>query len=146
MHTDAAVMAHLGGRRTEQQTLDYLATNLLHWSDHGFGLWILRELNGAEPIGRGLLRYLRVDAVDELEVGYAFYEPFWGRGYATEIMSACLVYGRERLHHETFVALTSPDNRASQRVLVKSGFQYVRPFEHDGAAQALFRTYSGPAA
>ena len=82
MHCDAEVMTHLGGVRTAEQTASYLEKNLKHWADYGFGLWILRERDGVEFIGRGLLRHLTVDGVDEVETGYAFYEPFWGRGLA----------------------------------------------------------------
>ena len=70
MHRDPAVMAQLGGVRDEAQTAAYLARNLQHWTDYGFGLWILREVVGADPIGRAVLRHLLVDGVDEVEVGY----------------------------------------------------------------------------
>ena len=46
MHRDPAVMAQLGGVRDEAQTAAYLARNLQHWADYGFGLWILRERGG----------------------------------------------------------------------------------------------------
>lgn len=54
MHRDPAAMAHLGGVRDDDQSAAYLARNLQHWTDYGFGLWILRELGGGEPIGREL--------------------------------------------------------------------------------------------
>ena len=90
MHCDATVMTHLGGVRSAEQTASYLEKNLKHWADYGFGLWILRERGGVEWIGRGLLRTLPLDGVNEVETGYAFYEPFWNRGLATEIPAACL--------------------------------------------------------
>jgi RimJ/RimL family protein N-acetyltransferase len=139
MHADEVVMAHLGGPRDEQATLDYLRINLRHWDEHGFGLYILRERDGVAPIGRGLLRTLRVDEVDEIEVGYAFYEPFWGRGYATEITAGCMDVGRRYLSRDTFVALTSEKNLASQHVLTKSGFHYEKRVLHGGSEHLLFR-------
>ena len=139
MHADEVVMAHLGGLRDEQATRDYLRINLRHWEEHGFGLYILHERGGVEPIGRGLLRTLRVDAVDEIEVGYAFYQPFWGRGLATEITAGCVNVGRQYLSRDTFVALTSEHNLGSQRVLTKSGFQYEKRFMHGGSEHLLFR-------
>jgi ribosomal-protein-alanine N-acetyltransferase len=139
MHTDPVVMAHLGGLRTPDQTAAYLDRNLRHWEEQGFGLWIVRELGGGEPIGRALLRTLRLDAIDEIEVGYALYEPYWGRGLATEITAACLTFARENLRRTTAVAVTSPTNFASQRVLQKSGLVYERDIDHEGALAALFR-------
>lgn len=140
MHANPAVMAHLGGVRTEQQTADYLARNLRHWDDHGYGLWILRERGGGDPVGRAVLRHLLVEEVDEIEVGYAFYEPFWGRGLATEIAAACLDLGRRELSLGSIVAVTSPDNGASQHVLKKVGLVLDREFVHEGATAVLFRT------
>jgi RimJ/RimL family protein N-acetyltransferase len=140
MHRDAAVMAQLGGVRDETQTTAYLARNLQHWADYGFGLWILRELGGGEPVGRAVLRHLLVEDVEEVEVGYAFYEPFWGRGLATEVATACLELGRRELRLTTIVAVTSPGNTASAHVLEKVGLVYERDFMHEGARSALFRT------
>jgi RimJ/RimL family protein N-acetyltransferase len=139
MHRDPAVMAELGGVRDEEQTAAYLARNLQHWVDHGFGLWILREPGGGDPVGRAVLRHLLVDGVDEVEVGYAFYPAFWGRGLATEVATACLAFGRELLGLATIVGVTKPSNRASQHVLLKAGFAYEREFLHEGATSSLFR-------
>jgi RimJ/RimL family protein N-acetyltransferase len=139
MHCDAEVMTHLGGVRTAEQTASYLEKNLKHWADYGFGLWILRERDGVEFIGRGLLRHLTVDGVDEVETGYAFYEPFWGRGLATEITAGCLDIARERLGLDTVVAVTSPDNVKSQHVLEKNGLAFDHAFMHEGSEAALFR-------
>ena len=140
MHSDLVVMEHLRGVRDEAGNAAYLARNLQHWSDHGFGLWILRELGGGPPVGRAVLRHLLVEGVDEVEVGYAFYPAFWGKGLATEIATACLALGRKKLHLTTIVAVTSLTNSASPHVLRKVGLAYERDFIEDGKVLALFRT------
>ena len=140
MHADARVMEHLRGVRDEAGNAAYLARNLQHWTDYGFGLWILRQLGGGPPVGRAVLRYLMVEDVEEVEVGYAFYPDYWGRGFATEIAAACLALGRETLHLKSIVAVTSLRNAASQHVLRKIGLAYERDFMEDGKVLALFRT------
>jgi RimJ/RimL family protein N-acetyltransferase len=140
MHGDPAVMQHLGGVRDEAQTKAYFDRNLKHWSDHGFGLWIVHERGGREPIGRAMLRHLFVDDTDEIEVGYAFYESFWGRGLATEVTRACLSLGHRMLSRPSIVAVTYPHNTASQHVLTKTGFAYERDVTLDGVRCFLFRT------
>ncbi len=139
MHRDAAVMAHLGGLRDDAQTEAYLAKNLRHWADYNFGLWIVRERSGGEPIGRALLRTFAHDGQNDIEVGYAFYEPFWKRGLATELTMRCLDLAREHLGATTIVAITSPENVASQRVLQKCGLALEREFIHEGAPAVLYR-------
>lgn len=140
MHRDAAVMEQLGGVRDDAQTDAYLAKNLKHWDEYGYGLWILRERTGSDPIGRAVVRHLLVDGVDEVEVGYAFYPAYWGRGLATEVATACVDIGRGTLGLATIVAVTDPANRASQHVLEKCGLVYERDFMNEGHRAALFRT------
>jgi len=119
-------MAELGGVRDEHQTAQYLARNLDHWVEHRFGVWILRESDGSEIIGRAVLRYLRLEDIDEVEVGFALYPRLWGRGLATEVAEARVVLARGELGVESLVGVTTPANRASQRVLLKLGLQYER--------------------
>ena len=125
-HRDAAVMAELGGVRDEHQTAQYLARNVDHWVKHGFGVWVLRELDGSEVVGRAALRYLPLEGVNEVEVGFALYPRLWGQGLATEVGEACIQFGRSKLGAESLVGATTPANRASQRVLVKLGLHYDR--------------------
>lgn len=139
MHRDRAVMVHLGGLREPDQTLEYLDRNLQHWDDHGFGLWILRQSGGGDAVGRAVLRHVLIEGVDEVEVGYAFYEPYWGRGLATEVTAACLDHAREELGLDSIVAITSPGNHASQHVLQKAGLVLDREFLHLDAPALLFR-------
>lgn len=145
MHEDARVMEHLGGVFTKDKTAAYLARNLAHWDAHNHGLWIVYERDGSEPIGRVVLRHLPVDDADEVETGYAFYEPFWGRGYATEITRRCVSLGFERLKLPSIVAVTAPANVASQRVLMKAGLHFERRFERDDETLVLFRCVRAPA-
>ena len=140
LQSNPDVMAHLGGVRTEEQTEAYVARNLLHWAEHGFGLWVLREVGGQEVIGLAVLRHLLVDGVDEVEVGYSLHPRFWGRGFATEVATACLTYAREELGLTSIVAVTDPGNLGSHRVLLKAGLVYDREFTLDGAQRWLFRT------
>ena len=139
MHTDGRVMEHLGGVFTKERTLAYLTRNLEHWDTYQHGLWILYERGGTDPIGRAVLRHLTVDDADNVETGYAFYESYWGRGYATEITRACLGFGFDELNLPSIVAVTTPANAASQRVLLKTGFHFDREFVRGDETLSLFR-------
>ena len=142
MFTDPVVMLHLGGVQSEESTQSYLTRNLAHWAVHEHGLWIMYERDGVEPIGRAVLRHLVVDGIDEVETGYAFYAPYWRRGYATEVTRACLDLGFQALGLPSIVAVTMPDNAASQHVLGKCGFTFDRHFTRDLDRLSLFRCYS----
>ena len=140
MHRDERVMATLGGLRTEEQTREYLRVNLDHWDRHGFGLWIVRDPAGGAPIGRALVRHLAVDDTPEVEIGYALYADWWGRGLATDIARRCLAIGRENVGVASLVAITLPENRGSRRVMEKAGMTYERDVTHAGRPHVLYRS------
>lgn len=142
MDQDPRFMAELGGIRDAAGTAAYLERNLAHWAAHGFGLWMLRDRETGSMIGRAVLRHLEVDGVDEVETGYGFLPAFWGRGLATEIARACLRVGHDHLGLRSIVGITLPTNTASQRVMLRTGFEFEREIAHDGLLHLLFRTCS----
>src|SRR4051812_41126233 len=132
MDENAAFMAMLGGVRDTAGTVAYLEMNVKHWADHGFGMWMLRDRASHAVIGRAILRHLDVEGVDEVETGYGFMPEYWGRGLATEIANACIRIGFDQLGLDSIVAITTPANIASQRVMQKAGLAYERDILHAG--------------
>jgi len=140
MDNNAQMMASLGGVRIDAETKAYLERNLAHWDEHGFGIWILRDPTTGRVFGRAGLRHLSVEATPEVELAYALLPEFWGRGLATDAARACVTIGREWLGLPSVVALTTDDNLASQRVLLKASLAPEREVTHDGRRHILFRT------
>ena len=66
----------------------------------------------------GLMR--RADG--SFELGYWLGRPFWGRGYATEAVSALADHAFRATGTAYLRAGIFPDNRASEHVLLKAGF------------------------
>lgn len=139
MDQNPAFMGYLGGPRDASETAAYLERNLRHWADYGFGLWMLRDTATQTVAGRAVLRHLVIEGRDDVEVGYAFFPEFWGRGLATEIATRLVDYGRAQLSLPTIVAITQPANLGSRRVLTKAGLTYERDVMHDGVPHVLFR-------
>jgi ribosomal-protein-alanine N-acetyltransferase len=139
MHRNARMMAMLGGVRSDAETDAYLERNLAHWVDHGFGIWILRD-RADQVVGRAGLRHVAVEGEPEVEISYALFPEFWGRGLATEAARACVTIGREWLGFPSLVALTLPANLASQHVLRKAALVRECLVTHAGAPHLLFRT------
>lgn len=79
LHLDAEVSRYLGGVRSAETTKTYLATNMAHWDQHGFGLWVLRTKDGAFA-GRAGIRHILVEGIDEIEIAYTFKRDLWGQG------------------------------------------------------------------
>jgi RimJ/RimL family protein N-acetyltransferase len=140
MDTNPVVMEHLGGIRDEAKTLARFERDLWHWDEYGYGAWVLYEPSGQDVIGRAVLRHILIEGVDDVEVGYAFYPEYWGRGLATEISRACLGFARDRLHLAAVIAVTTPSNLASQNVLRKIGLGFEREVVLEERPWFLFRT------
>jgi RimJ/RimL family protein N-acetyltransferase len=140
MDADDRIMAMLGGVRSAAETTAYLERNLMHWAEHGFGIWILREPASGRVVGRAGLRHLTVEGEAEVELAFALFPEFWGRGLATDAARACVTIGLEWLGLPSLVALALPGNLASQRVLRKAALVQEREVVHAGARHLLFRS------
>ena len=76
---------------------------------------------------------------DEAEVKYAFSPEIWGQGLATNFVCGLLNWA-ETAHGLTYaIATVAPENMASQRVLIKSGFLWSEArTESDGSRTEVF--------
>jgi ribosomal-protein-alanine N-acetyltransferase len=61
-----------------------------------------------------------------VEVTYFFHPDAWGRGFATELVGACLEIADRVLKLPEVRAFARPENTASRRVLEKAGFEILR--------------------
>jgi ribosomal-protein-alanine N-acetyltransferase len=138
MDTDRAVMATLGGVRSENESWEQLRSGLEHWERNGFGPWVFQVRETGETVGGAALRRVEIEGQPEVEVGYRVAAAWWGRGIATEMASAVVGVARG-LGLEEIVAFTLPDNLASRRVMEKAGFTYERDIEWAALPHVLYR-------
>lgn len=90
----------------------------------GFGLWCVVAKEVAAPIG--ICGLIRRDTLDDVDIGFAFLPRHRGRGYAREAAEATVRHGREVVGLRRIVAITSPDNVASGRLLESVGLPFER--------------------
>lgn len=96
--------------------------------DHadGLGFWTVfkKGENGeADSFVGWVLLVPLGGAGPEVEIGYRLIQKAWGKGYATEAAIALRDYAFETLKLDQIVAVTHPDNHASQHVLQKIGLK-----------------------
>jgi len=77
-----------------------------------------------------------------VDVGFAFPPAFWSKGYAFESAAAVMEYGRRTFELSRLLAITSPNNETSVRLLEKLGFHFERltRFAPDAAEVKVFAT------
>jgi [ribosomal protein S5]-alanine N-acetyltransferase len=91
-----------------------------------------------DDLGEVVGRFNLYDIVDRTaRVGYRVAERVSGRGVATSGLLMLCRTAREDLGLSTLTAVTSNDNVASQRVLIKAGFAYVAPTDVVGGRGML---------
>ena len=145
LHGDPRVMHTLsadGKPLSEAAARRAILANCGHWEQHQFGLWTFFSRTDDRLVGRAGLRRAQVRDQDEVELAYAVAADDWGKGFATEMSRAVLERGFEALLLRSVVAYTLTHNKASQRVMMKLGFQYEAEFEHVGLPHVLFRLNS----
>ncbi|MDM4766919.1 GNAT family N-acetyltransferase [Pelomonas sp. SE-A7] len=105
----------------------------------GYGFWAVER--SADGALLGMCGLVKRDSLPEPDIGYAFVPRAWGQGYALEAARACLAHARDKLGMGTVLGITSPDNRASARVLEGIGLHYVETRVLDGEERqtAVFR-------
>src|SRR4051812_23342756 len=92
-----------------------------HYRTHGFGQWAVVRKEDGVMIGRCGLIVQRVDDADEVEVGYALGEAWWGHGYIIEAALACRDWAFRRLAVDHLISIIHPDNARSIAVAERNG-------------------------
>ena len=134
MRVKEDVARYLG--TSAMQTPEFIAERLSAYLEcyrlYGFGVAAaddksngkLAGWSGLQPLEFGWNGERSAKAGKEIEVGYGFDTPHWGKGYATEAAAAWLRYGFEHAGLERIVAVASPENKGSCRVMEKLGMKY----------------------
>jgi RimJ/RimL family protein N-acetyltransferase len=132
---EPAFLANIGYRGADDRegALAYIENGpRASYARNGFGLYLVVLKDTGEPIG--MCGLLKRDTLEDVDIGYAFLERFWGKGYASEAAAAVMTYGREMLKIPRIVAIIAPHNDASGRVLEKIGLRFdkiIRLSDHD---------------
>jgi [ribosomal protein S5]-alanine N-acetyltransferase len=133
------------GIRTIADASKYIEAKFLSsYVQNGFGLFLVEMKEGAMPIG--ICGLVKRDALDRPDLGFAYLQRFWSRGFATEAARAVLKDAQESLKLSCIYGLVSPANVRSIRLLEHLGFSYLRPLEVKGQKSAghLYETELRP--
>jgi ribosomal-protein-alanine N-acetyltransferase len=107
------------------------------YARHGYGLYATC-LGSGPPLG--MCGLVRREGLEHADLGFAFLERHWGRGYAVEAAGAVLDWAFGTLKLPRVVAITSLDNLGSIAVLTRVGLTFERliRLRADGESLRLF--------
>jgi [ribosomal protein S5]-alanine N-acetyltransferase len=112
------------GPNNVRQTREFLTRNFKFQSEvprKTYDFAVINKLNG-EFLGSGGL-ILTAPHSEFAHVGYIFKRSAHGKGYATEVTQALIKFGFEELKLNRVAATCDHDNKASFRVMEKSGMK-----------------------
>lgn len=130
---DDGWLRHIGDRdvRTEAAAAAYVEQRMLpSFAAHGAGMCVAEAI--ADGAAVGICGLVKRDALPHFDLGFAFLPEHRGRGYAVEAGRAVLQDARDRLGCERVLAVTTPENAASARVLEGLGMARAGEVALDG--------------
>lgn len=120
--SDPEVTRHLRwGPNAAPETMSFLRHAIAGTRAPGTSQFDLAVVERTSSRVRGGLR-LAERAPGLVEIGYCFARPVWGLGYATEAVRRAVQFAGTRFAGADLFALVTPENAASERVLLRAGF------------------------
>jgi [ribosomal protein S5]-alanine N-acetyltransferase len=123
---DPSFIQNIGDRgvRTIDEARDYIALGpIASYARFGFGLYLVELKAPRTPIA--ICGILKREQLPEPDIGFAFLPAYWSKGYAREAASAVNAYARDTLALPRLLAIVSPSNARSIRLLERLGFTFT---------------------
>lgn len=135
---EASFIANIGDKQVRDVAgaINYINQGpLLMQSTLGFSLYacVLKTTN--EFIG--LSGLIKREGIDHPEVGFAFFPQFCRQGFGYESANAVINYAFELLQISTLQAICNIENSASNKLLLKLGYNHKGLIRLDGAAEKI---------
>jgi len=142
MDMDADVVRYIWGTPPDPEKRHWELVERIHASSaHPGGNWIVEWRD--DPRFLGWCGLIPLEDSGYIEIGYRYIKAAWGQGIATEAAQTVLDHGFRALEIDPIVAVTHPENRASQNVLTKIGLNREGLQFHYGRDLPFFRLTCG---
>jgi RimJ/RimL family protein N-acetyltransferase len=131
-------LTYIGERnvKSPEQAKVYLENGpLKSYSQHGFGLWLVKR--NQDKACLGICGLLKRDYLSHPDIGFAFLPKYTGQGYALESATAVLHYAKNKLELSTIFAIVMAENRRSIQLLEKIGMAFKNPILLPSAEELL---------
>lgn len=107
--------------KTPEAAQQYTKEKLLAgYTKLGFGMYAIRLKDTNETIG--MCGLVKREHLEHADIGYAFLPEYGGKGYALEATAAVLQYANDTLKFNPILAIVTPGNHSSIKLLEKLNF------------------------
>ena len=119
LHADDQAARHIGGLLPRGSAWRKFLQQPGAWVIQGFGMFSVVDRGSGQWLGQA--GPWKPDGWPGNEIGYAFHPDAWGRGYATEAVSATIDWALDNLGWHEFIHCIAPANQPSQQVARRLG-------------------------
>ncbi len=122
------VMQYIRNVSTREESDKFLLENITGYQTNPHkGRWAVTGKEDGSFVGSFAIIPLPNEP-DKIQLGYSLRIENWGKGYATELTKAGLAYFMNNYSLPEIFGVTETPNVASQKVLLKAGFQPAGSF------------------
>lgn len=120
---DEEVMRYIRPVKNRVASNRFLQEQIAFYQDNPLmGRWAVEEIETGNFVGA--FAFLPIEGTAMNQLGYALLKPFWGKGYATELMNQGIRHAFNAVPDNELFGISESANKASIRVLEKSGFVF----------------------
>lgn len=143
LYTQPEVMQYIydGSTFNQQQAKLQVDGFVEHWQQHGIGMWMLYLKDDFDAIGYAGFRYFKntfPEFKDAVELGYILDKPYWRKGFAKEVVPACVEAGMQHYKFPRILATILPENIGSQKAAQHAGMQHSFDVDIAGLSHMVF--------
>lgn len=140
LNSDEEIMRYIRPVKTREESAQFLQQIIASYATEACNLRLaLLEKDTDVFIGSFVIMPLK--DTEDIQLGYALLKEYWGRGYATEIVDAGLLYAFGVLELASITAVTEAANIASQKVLLKAGLIFEKQVDEGTKPVYLYRKH-----
>ncbi|MBA3660925.1 MAG: GNAT family N-acetyltransferase [Gammaproteobacteria bacterium] len=111
------------GARDRNKTEDMIVRFISAYEEKNLSCFLLFDLKSEELMGRA---GFGITETGDTEVSYVLHKRFWGKGYASEVVTKLLEYAREHIDVYYIIDYAHVGNIGSTRVMEKCGMNYYK--------------------
>jgi RimJ/RimL family protein N-acetyltransferase len=134
---DERVLVHIPKRTRLENTNIFHSTLADYAAGKTLARWGMFHNGDGDYMGSCLLRDF-YDHQGKIELGYSLHVRYWGQGIATDMAQIMINYGFINTDAAEIVAVTTLENIASQKVLLKAGMTRGENYKRDADVLAYF--------
>lgn len=109
--------------KTQEDAKNYIVNKFIpSYRNWGFGFYLVRLKDDKTAIG--ICGLVKRDALEDVDIGFAFIPQYESKGYGFESASAMMEHAKNKLNIKTIAGITDSNNKSSIALLEKLGLHY----------------------